>query len=48
MNALEKAVALDMLSEADSLVFNEDEIDGTLDIWESTNEDDIEEEDNNG
>ena len=47
MNALEKAVALDMLSEADSLVFNEDEIDTTLDIWESTNED-IEEEDNNG
>ena len=46
MNALEKAVALDMLSEADSLVFNEDEIDGTLDIWESKN--DIEEEDNNG
>lgn len=46
MNALEKAVALDMLSEADSLVFNEDEIDGTLDIWESNN--DIEEEDNNG
>ena len=28
MNALEKAVALDILSEADSLVFNEDEIIG--------------------
>ena len=35
MNALEKAAALDMISEADSMVLNEDEVDIALDTWEN-------------
>lgn len=38
MTSLEKAAALDLLSEADNAVFEEDSADFALDIWEGKDE----------